>query len=125
MHPQKYEFLRRFELVWLRHEQSLEHVAEVPDVEFVVEVCCCLPEIRSNLFTHSQFRVIDGVMFWTSIAMDLGATTTSFEAKAVRVANQVSIMFRGVCSLDAIDAPPHTRGAHLAVKSERSFDHVA
>lgn len=56
MHPQKYELLRRLELIWLRHKQSLEHVAEVPDVELVVKVCCCLPEIRSNLFTQSQLR---------------------------------------------------------------------
>lgn len=49
MHPQKHELLRRFELVWLCHEQSLEHVAEMPDVELVMEVSRCLPEIGSNL----------------------------------------------------------------------------
>lgn len=51
MHPKKHELLRRFELVRLCDEQSLEHVTQVPDVELVVEIRCCLPEVCSNLLT--------------------------------------------------------------------------
>lgn len=50
MHPQKHKLLRRFELVWLCHKQTLEDVAEMPDVELVVEVCRRLSEIGSYLF---------------------------------------------------------------------------
>lgn len=50
MHPQKDKLLRRFELVWLCHKQTLEDVAEMPDVELVVEIRCCLSEIGSDLF---------------------------------------------------------------------------
>lgn len=53
VHPQKHKLLRRFELVWLCHKQSLEHVAEMSDVELVVEVSRCLPEIGSNLPNQS------------------------------------------------------------------------
>lgn len=50
VHPQEHKLLRRFELVWLCHKQTLEDVAEMPDVELVVEICCCLSEIGSDLF---------------------------------------------------------------------------
>lgn len=56
MHPQQHELLRCFELVWLCHQKTLEDVAEVPDVELIVEVCRCLPEIRSNLREHIGYH---------------------------------------------------------------------
>lgn len=49
VHPQVYKLFRRLELVRLSNKQSLEHIAEVPDVEFVVEICCSFPEACRNL----------------------------------------------------------------------------
>lgn len=54
VHPQEHELLCRFKLVWLCDEQSLEHVTQVPDVELVVEVRRCLPEVCSNLLTANR-----------------------------------------------------------------------
>lgn len=85
MHPQKHELLRRFELIWLRHEQPLEHVAEVPDVKLVVEVCCCLPEIRSNLCKQNNVRGMKCVMIRPSRQMALGLRQQAFQRKTARV----------------------------------------
>lgn len=52
--PQMHKLLGCLELVWLCHEQSLKHVTEVSNVEFVVEVRCRLPEVRSNLFERGH-----------------------------------------------------------------------
>lgn len=54
MHPQVHEFLGCLELIWLSDQKSLEHIAEMPDVELVVEVRCRLTEVRCDLLEGSK-----------------------------------------------------------------------
>lgn len=65
VHPKVHELFGRFELIRLGHEQSLEHVTEMPNVELVVKVRCSLSEIRSNLFDGSRRGLVDVVVYPT------------------------------------------------------------
>lgn len=117
VHPQKHKLLRGFELVWLCHKQTLEDVAEVPDVELVVEVCCCLSEIGSDLF-----KPVSAVLFYVlrlrrpriaiRYLIEITDYTPSIDVVPMRV-ELVGIHLH------------QQRGAHLTVQPERSFDHVA
>lgn len=119
MHPQKYKFLRRFELVWLCHKQPLEDVAEMPDVELVVEVRCCLSEIGGHLFNP-----VNAVLFVYVV----------FEGRAPQSSSLWNFTVSHTPSFDVVPRCMKTRchlpstnirGAHLTVKPERSFDHIA
>lgn len=50
-----HEFFCDLELIWLCNKQALEHIAEMSDIELVVEVRRSLPEIGSDL-NHNKNR---------------------------------------------------------------------
>lgn len=105
MHPQKHKLLRRFELVRLCHKQPLEDVAEMPNVELVVEVCCRLSEIGSDLFKPDSVvlfvcYVYEGHVSQTSTSQKIAATHTSSIDIVPRC-----VKFGAICPSPTCEAP--------------------